>query len=92
MDPVHEELSRLAGRWRQLPLGQAVSYAGLLRALAQDLFDQVAAATGGPSGRVGDLGPAAALDQLTVAVHDAVAAGLTAGLAGRLTELRRGLV
>jgi hypothetical protein len=40
---------------------------------------------------VPDLGPAAAMDQLTVLVYDACAAGLSNGLESRLAALRRDL-
>lgn len=91
-DEVQTELTRLARRWQQLPLGQAQRYAARLRELAQQLADEEAAAgRGGPAERIPDLGPAAALDQLTVLVYDASAAGQTAGLAGRLSAVRAAL-
>ncbi|HEY7719644.1 MAG TPA: hypothetical protein VH915_12845 [Pedococcus sp.] len=78
---VAEELRRVAQRWQQLPLGHALSCMPRLRALLDDL-----AGTSVP-----DLGPAVVVDQLTVLVHDACAAGESAGLAERLAGLRREL-
>ncbi len=105
---------RLAERWQQLPLDQALSYAGRLRIVAQELFDMVAGRDGsmvgdtcgpvddrtekgtstGSSAIVPDLGAAAALDQLRVAVYDATQLAdpaLDARVATSLTELRRGI-
>ncbi|PID96399.1 MAG: hypothetical protein CSA84_05230 [Actinomycetales bacterium] len=109
-----DELTRLAGRWQQLPLDQALSYAGHLRTIAQELFHAVAGRDGslvddtrgtvdggtepctstGPGAIVPDLGAAAALDQLRVAVFDATQLAdpaLDARVAESLTELRRGI-
>ncbi|MEI2766897.1 MAG: hypothetical protein V9F82_14630 [Dermatophilaceae bacterium] len=91
-DEVQTELTRLARRWRQLPLGQAQSYAAQLRAAARELADAVPVDDGAGARadtEIRDLGPAAALDQLRVLVYDASAAGLTLGLAERLAVLRR---
>lgn len=91
---VSEELTRLARRWQQLPLRQAFPYAARLRELAQHLFDLVAARTGGRPGEVSDLGPATALDQLRVAVHDAAALAdpaLDVEVTEALARLRRGI-
>lgn len=89
-DEVQTELARLARRWRQLPLGQAQSYAAQLRAAAREFADAVPVDNGAGAGaEIRDLGPAAALDQLRVLVYDASAAGLTLGLAERLAVLRR---
>ncbi len=90
---VSTELERVVRRWRQLPLDHALSYAGQVRALAQSLADQVAAATGAPLAEVPDHGPATLMDQLTVLVFDASAAGqegeaLEADLASLRRELR----
>ncbi len=112
--PVADELTRLAGRWQQLPLDQALSYAGHMRTIAQELFHVVAGrddsligdvrgtVDGGtePGTDTGlraivpDLGAAAALDQLRVAVYDATQLAdpaLDARVAESLTELRRGI-
>lgn len=89
-----EELARLAERWQQLPLGQALSYAAGLRELAQHLFDVVAERTGTPTGTVADLGPATALDQLTVAVYEAgrlADPAVEAQVRDALRALRRGI-
>ncbi len=71
------ELDRVVERWRQLPLDHALPYAGRVHALVQHLADGVAAANGLAPSAVPDCGPAALMDQLTVMVHDASAAGLT---------------
>ena len=83
-------------RWRQLPLDQALSQAGRVRALVQSLADGVAEANGAPTSAVPDLGPATLMDQLSVMVHDASAAavianGLTSTLADDLASLRRNI-
>ena len=83
-------------RWRQLPLDQAISYSGRVRALLQSLADGVAEANGAPTSAVPDLGPATLMDQLSVMVHDASAAavianGLTSTLADDLASLRRNI-
>ena len=64
-------------RWRQLPLDHALRYAGRVRALIQSLADAVAGANGIAASVVPDCGPATLMDQLTVLVHDASAAGVT---------------
>jgi len=93
---VSTELRRVVERWHQLPLDQALSYVGLVRALVQTLADGVARATGVPGSEVPDLGPATLMDQLTVMVYDASAAALTSSaltstLAQDLASLRREL-
>jgi hypothetical protein len=88
---VSDELRRVAERWQQLPLGHALSRTGLVRDLAQDLADRVAATRGRAPVPVPDLGPAVALDQLAVMVWDASAAGVGADLPERLATLRRAL-
>ena len=100
---VRAELRRVVERWQQLPLNHALSSAGSVRALAQHLADVVAASgepTGGAAGRPGllrsdgllpELGPAVLMDQLTVTVYDACAAGLDGGVAEQLVRLRRQL-
>ena len=93
---VSTELQRVVERWHQLPLDNALSYAGRVRALVQSLADGVAEATGVPGSEVPDLGPATLMDQLTVMVYDASAAALTSSaltstLAQDLASLRREL-
>jgi len=60
---------------------------GPVRALAQELADEVADTAGRRRTRIPDLGPATCLDQLQVMVYDAQQAGATAHLADRLTAL-----
>lgn len=71
-------------RWQQLPLDHAQSCMPPLRQLLDDL-------AGGPEGRVPDLGPAVAMDQLTVLVYDECEAGRSGDLAARLRDLLRRL-
>ena len=90
------ELQRVVERWSQLPLDQALSQAGHVRALVQSLANRVAEARGIASSVVPDLGPAILMDQLTVMVYDASAAALTSSaltstLAQDLASLRREL-
>jgi hypothetical protein len=54
----------------------------------RQLLDDLA---GGSEGRVPDLGPAVAMDQLTVLVYDACQAGGSGELASRLRDLLRSL-
>ncbi len=89
--PVQDELERLGERWRQLPATQALAFAAELRALAQNLADGLADQSGARRAVLGDLGPAVALDQVTVLVYDAAAAGLGEGLGEQLRDLRRRL-
>jgi len=96
-DEVATELQRVVGRWRQLPLDNALSYAGRVRALVQSLADGVAEANGVPTSAVPDCGPATLMDQLTVMVYDASATAVTSTpvastLADDLASLRRELV
>ena len=88
---IRAELQRVVERWRQLPLDQALSYAGRVRALVQSLADGVAEANGVPTSTVPDCGPATLMDQLTVMVYDASATALTSTLADDLARLRREL-
>ena len=86
----------VVGRWRQLPLDQALFRCDRVRALVQALADRVAEASGVGSSVVPDCGPATVMDQLTVMVHDASAAAATstAGtstLVADLASLRREL-
>jgi hypothetical protein len=82
---VSAELQRVVRRWQQLPLDHALSCAPTVRSLIDDLA--------APAGPVPDLGPAVLMDQLTVLVYDACAAGggVSHDLAARLGELRREL-
>ena len=83
----------MVGRWQQLPLDHALSCLATVRALVQRLADEAADAERRPHVLVPDLGPAAAMDQLTVVVVDAVAAGPSPAAAddvrARLRALRR---
>jgi hypothetical protein len=97
---VATELERLAERWRQLPLDQALSRADGVRLLIQSLADRVAEASGVASSVVPDLGPATLMDQLTVMVYDASATAkslphsstvATSTLVADLANLRREL-
>ena len=83
---VSTELERVVRRWRELPLDRALGRVPVVRALVDDL-----AAADRPGAAVPDLGPAVLLDQLTVLVFDACAAGRTEGLGHRLADLRRAL-
>jgi hypothetical protein len=92
--PVGDELTRLVRRWHELPLDQALSYAGQVRALAQHLADRVADLSGRSRQPLPDLGPAVVMDQLSVMVYDALEAGLPElgePLAESLAALRRTL-
>jgi hypothetical protein len=83
---VSTELERVARRWRELPLDGALTRVPAVRALVDDL-----AAADRPGAGVPDLGPAVLVDQLTVLVFDACAAGRAEGLGSRLADLRRAL-
>lgn len=89
---VSTELERVARRWRELPLDRALACVPVVRALVDDLAAADHAAGNHPDATVPDLGPAVLLDQLTVLVFDACAAGRADGLEGRLADLRRALV
>jgi hypothetical protein len=89
---VSAELQRVVRRWQQLPLDRALSCMPRVRLL----LDHLAAATaiaGTPPAAVPDLGPASAMDQLTVLAYDACEAGKVPApeLATRLGDLRREL-
>ncbi|MFC8501682.1 hypothetical protein ACFUC1_04940 [Pedococcus sp. NPDC057267] len=88
---VSTELERVARRWRELPLDRALARVPVVRALVDDIAasDPLAADRAGVA--VPDLGPAVLLDQLTVLVFDACAAGRAEGLDRRLADLRRAL-
>ena len=75
---VAGELRRLVRRWQQLPLDHASSCMPQVRRLLATLADR----------DVPDLGPGVVMDQLTVLVYDACAAGRTAGLGRDLATLR----
>jgi hypothetical protein len=81
---VSQELRRVVRRWQQLPLDHAQSCMPPVRRLLDDL-------AGAPEGRVPDLGPAVAMDQLTVLVYDECQAGRSLDLASRLRDLLRSL-
>ena len=68
-------------RWQQLPLDHASSCLPGVRDLIEGLAGRA----------VPDLGPAVVMDQLTVLVYDACAAGEADGLQARLAALRRSL-
>jgi hypothetical protein len=78
---VSDELARVVQRWRQLPLDHAQSCMPSVRLLVESL-------AGEP---VPDLGPGVVMDQLTVMVFDACAAGRCEELSQRLADLRRSL-
>ncbi|MFV0461614.1 MAG: hypothetical protein ACK5MP_00215 [Nostocoides sp.] len=85
-DPVPSqvavELRRVLQRWQQLPLEDALVRMPLVRAEVTELAGQ----------DVPDLGPAVILDQLSVVVFDAAAAGAEPEeLHDRLVRLRRAL-
>lgn len=89
---VGDELTRVARRWQQLPLGHALSHAPAVHAAVQELADRVAVVTGMAVQPVPDLGPAVVIDQLRVMAHDHRAAGLPEeDLLEALVRLRRGL-
>lgn len=94
-DVVATELERVARRLHQLALDHALSHAPALRALAEELAGSLRGSDEGRSPgpvELRDLGPATALDQLRVCIHDAAAArALPADLGDRLAELRRRL-
>jgi hypothetical protein len=96
-ETVAAELERVVRRWHQLPLDRALSAAPPVRALVQEVADEVARAEQLTPEPVPDLGPAALMDQLRVMVHDHLRVGLTddqesaSALAERLTALRRAL-
>ena len=69
----------MVSRWQQLPLDHATSCLPLVRRVLEDLAHAP----------VPDLGPAVAMDQLSVLVYDACEAGGHAALAARLADLRR---
>lgn len=88
---VSDELRRVVERWHQLPLDHALSRMPSVRVLVQSLADRAAGARGLLARPVPDLGPAVLMDQLTVMVRDAWAAGVGDDLAARLADLRRSL-
>ena len=87
------ELGRLAGRWHQLPLGQALPHVGAVRELAQRYADRSAQQAGRLPQPLPDLGPAVAMDQLTVTVYDLCQGEPTGADPGRQPpDRRRGVV
>lgn len=94
---IRRELERLGERWRMLPLDRALRHAPALREVADECAAQLPG-IGGAHARVHDLGPACALDQLTVLVYDLCAHRVHApdgvwatSLAARLAAARAAL-
>jgi hypothetical protein len=89
------ELDRIRRRWAELPLDRAESRMPLLRHLLADLAPRSSRLIADPSrpeaARVPDLGPAVVVDQLTVLVWDAYAAGRGDGIPELLVAARRAL-
>ena len=85
---VSDELGRVVGRGHPLPLDHALARMPSVAALVLALADAVAEERGSDPQQVPDLGPAVVMDQLTVLVWDACAAGLGADLEARLATLR----
>lgn len=83
---VSDELRRVVRRWQQLPLDRALSCLPAVRALLDEL-----APLGGAGSTVPDLGPGVVMDQLTVLVYDACAAGAGSPVRERLSALRAAL-
>ncbi len=81
------ELDRIRRRWAELPIDRAEARMPVLRRLLADLARRSAPV---PT-PVPDLGPAVVVDQLTVLVWDACAAGAGDGIPQLLTEARREL-
>ena len=83
----------MVGRWRQLPLDHALSCMPAVRVLVQQLADVAAQQRDREPTPVPELGPEAAMDQLTVMVYDAFATGPAdpSDVAARLAILRRSL-
>ena len=81
------ELDRIRRRWAELPVDRAEARMPVLRRLLADLAPRSAPV---PT-PVPDLGPAVVVDQVTVLVWDAYAAGRGDGIPQLLTEARREL-
>ena len=81
------ELDRIRRRWSELPLDRAESRMPLLRHLLADLARRSVP----DDGAVPDLGPAVVVEQLTVVVWDAYAAGHGDDIPALLADLRRAL-
>lgn len=91
---VADELRRVARRWAQLPLGDALTRMPLTHELVQRLADRVAAGRDRPPTAVPDLGPAVVVHQLEVMVYDLFAAdpdAEPAAITKALTGIRRAL-
>jgi hypothetical protein len=86
-DAARTELDRIRRRWAELPLAQAEGRMPVLRRLLADLAPRSVAG----SVQVPDLGPAVVVDQVTVLVHDAYAAGRGDGIPVLLTRVRRAI-
>ena len=80
------ELDRIRRRWGELPLERAESRMQSLRRLLTDLAPRSV-----PERDVPDLGPAVVVDQVTVLVWDAYAAGAGDGIPRLLADARREL-
>ena len=83
---VADELQRLARRWHQLPLDQALARMPRVRSTV-DALAGLSGATDTPP----DLGPAVVIDQLTVTAYDACLRGREDPALALLTSLRRDL-
>ena len=81
-------LGRVGGGGPQHRPAPALARMPSVAALVQALADAVAEERGSDPQQVPDLGPAVVMDQLTVLVWDACAAGLGADLEARLATLR----
>ena len=85
-DGARTELDRIRRRWEQLPLAQAEGRMPVLRRLLADLATRSA-----PGASVPDLGPGVVVEQVTVLVWDAYAAGRGDGVPDLLAAARREL-
>ncbi|NYJ73709.1 hypothetical protein [Allobranchiibius huperziae] len=79
-DDVRRALQRVTLRWRQLPVDRADALSATVRTFAARCAELDPA-------DIPELGPATAVDQLSVAVFDACASGRSAHLSERLGEL-----
>lgn len=86
---VRRELRRVADRWSALPVGHALSLLPVVRATLEAL-----ARTGMPARpvpEIPDLGPGAAMDQLTVLAYEVAVSRPDYPLIEALVALRRAL-
>ena len=86
-DDARVELDRIRRRWSELPLERAEAGMPVLR----DVLAHLATRSADPPPAVPDLGPAVAVDQLSVLVWDAYAAGRGEGIPDLLGAARREL-